>query len=125
MACFDRDVLILALKVSSTAALGLYAGSSIYINAVEVPAALDYDAEHGLMCWQKNFARASRFCVSFLLSYFQVQIMVIFSFFAILAGIRKRYARCPNFFLIATPGRDKKKLTSYKKSSKFVFFFFL
>ena len=65
MPTFDRDALILALKVSSTAALGLYAGSSVYINAVEVPAALDYDAEHGLMCWQRNFARASRFCVSF------------------------------------------------------------
>ena len=64
MPSFDRDALILALKVSSTAALGLYAGSSIYINAVEVPAALDYDAEHGLMCWQSNFKRASRFCVS-------------------------------------------------------------
>ena len=61
---FDRDALLLALKVSSTAALGLYAGCSIYINAVEVPAALDYDAEHALLCWQRNFARASRFCVS-------------------------------------------------------------
>lgn len=62
----DKDTLALALKVTSAAALGFYAGSSLYINAVEVPAALDYenDAEHALMCWQRNFARASRFCPS-------------------------------------------------------------
>lgn len=87
MASFDRDALLLALKVSSAAALGLYAGSSIYINAVEVPAALDYDAEHGLMCWQSNFKRASRFCVSFsysssfLVLYFNNFLLLLFNLY--------------------------------------------
>lgn len=65
MVSLDKDALATALKVSSVAALGLYAGSSLYINAVEVNAALDYDAEHALLCWQRNFGRASRFCVRY------------------------------------------------------------
>lgn len=64
MAFVQRDSLLLALKAGCTAGVGLVAGSALYINVVEVPCALDYDAEHALQCWNSNFKRGKKFGVS-------------------------------------------------------------
>ncbi|XP_066915292.1 uncharacterized protein [Clytia hemisphaerica] len=61
MAFVQRDSLLLALKAGCTAGVGLVAGSALYINVVEVPCALDYDAEHALQCWNSNFKRGKKF----------------------------------------------------------------
>ncbi|XP_057295806.1 uncharacterized protein LOC130624249 isoform X1 [Hydractinia symbiolongicarpus] len=57
----NKESIAFGLKVFSTTALGLYAGQSLYINAVEVPANLDHEPEHSLQNWQRNFHHASHF----------------------------------------------------------------
>lgn len=71
----NKESIAFGLKVFSTTALGLYAGQSLYINAVEVPANLDHEPEHSLQNWQRNFHHASHFAVSMNQSLFDALIM--------------------------------------------------
>ena len=63
MGGIDKDVVAFSLKVASTAACGLFAGCSLYINACEVPANLEHSMPHALQNWQRNFYHASHFQV--------------------------------------------------------------
>ena len=76
MSGIDKDMVALALKVTSVTALGLYAGNSLYINAVEVPANLEHSMNHALENWQNNFNHASHFQVSIKKQYIIISMML-------------------------------------------------